>query len=128
MPTCVVERALVRVVEMVPVRVVEMVPVLVVEIVPALVVEMVPVLVVEMVPGFANVVTDRAVTNKAAQKIDLRFFIALLLVIRKSGVLGSAWSSLLRLSSGRLITNNGFALSFYKLCAKTNEIRLSTLN
>ena len=64
-----------------PVRVVEMVPVRVVEMVPVLVVEMVPVLVVEMVPVFANVVADRAVTNKVAQKIDLRFFIALLLVI-----------------------------------------------
>jgi len=79
----------IRVVEIVPVRVVEIVPVrvlplTVVEIVPVLVVEIVPALVVEMVPVFANVVADRVVTNNAAQTTDLRFFIALLLVIRKS--------------------------------------------
>ena len=106
MPTRAVGMVLVRVVEMVPVRVVEIVPVLVVEIVPALVVEMVPALVVEMVPVLANVVTDSAVTNKVAQKIDFRFFIALLLVIKKSGHLGRLGGLLLRLSSGRLITNN----------------------
>ena len=76
---------------MIPVRVVEIVPVLrvvidpveVVEIIPVLVVEIVPVLVVEIVPVFANVVADRAATNNAAQTTDLRFFIAMLLVIPK---------------------------------------------
>lgn len=86
---CVVEIIPVRVVEIVPLR---LEPFAVVEIVPVLVVEIVPVLVVEMVPVFANVGADRAVTNNAAQTTDLRFFIALLLVIRKSGVVGSAWS------------------------------------
>jgi len=71
-----------RVVEIVPVR---EVPVAVVEIVPVLVVEIVPALVVEMVPVFPKAVADKAVTNMAAQTIDLTFFIALLLVIRQSG-------------------------------------------
>ena len=63
---------------MVPVRVVEIIPVrlLVVEIVPVLVVEIVPALVVEIVPVFANVVADTAITNVAAQTIDLRLLIA----------------------------------------------------
>ena len=86
----------VRVVEIVPVRVVEMVPVLVVEIVPALVVEMVPALVVEIVPVFANVVTEKAVTNNVAQTTDLRFFIALLLMIESQGYLGRLGVSPLR--------------------------------
>ena len=64
---------------MVPVRVVEIVPVFVVEMIPALVVEMVPALVVEMVPVFANAVADTAITNIAAQTINLRLLIALLL-------------------------------------------------
>src|SRR3569832_2135960 len=72
-----------RVVDTVPVRVVDMIPVrfglLVVEIVPALVVEMIPDLVVEMVPVFANAVADKAITSVAAQTIDIRFLIALLL-------------------------------------------------
>lgn len=51
----------------------------VVEIIPVLVVEMVPVLVVEMVPVFANAVADRVSTSVAAQTIDLKFLIALLL-------------------------------------------------
>ena len=80
----------IRVVEIVPVRVVEIVPVrlvplTVVEIVPVLVVEIVPALVVEMVPVFANVVADKAATNNAAQTNELRFFTALLLVIRSPG-------------------------------------------
>lgn len=79
-PVRVVEIVPAAVVEMVPVLVVEMVPVFVVEIVPVLVVEMVPVLVVEMVPVFAIVAPDTARTNVAAQAIDLRFFIVLLLV------------------------------------------------
>lgn len=70
-----------RVVEMVPARVLETVPTAVVEIVPVLVVEMVPTLVVEMVPDFARVVADTAMTNIAAQTMDLRFLIALLLVV-----------------------------------------------
>lgn len=79
--------------EIVPVRVVEIVPLrgAVVEIVPVRVVEMVPVLVVEMVPVFAKVGADTAITNIAVQISDLRFFIALLLVMQKSGVIGSAW-------------------------------------
>lgn len=72
-----------RVVDIVPVRVVDIIPVRlgppVVEIVPVLVVEMIPDLVVEMVPVFANAVVDKAITSVAAQTIDLRFLIALLL-------------------------------------------------
>lgn len=82
-----------RVVEIVPVRVVEIVPVRlepVVEIIPVLVVEIVPALVVEMVPVFANAVADTASINVAAQTIDLRLLIALLLRICNSGV-SSAW-------------------------------------
>ena len=83
----------IRVVEIVPVRVVEIVPVrllplAVVEIVPVLVVEIVPALVVEMVPVFAIVVAERAATNNAAQTTELRFFIALLLVILSPGIMG----------------------------------------
>jgi hypothetical protein len=63
-----------------------------------------------MVPVLANVVVNRAVTNNAAQTTALRFFIALLLVIRKSGVLSRLGGSPLSLSSGRLLTNNGFTL------------------
>src|SRR6185295_4892471 len=76
---------LIRVVEIVPVRVVEIVPVrlTVVEMVPVLVVEIVPALVVEMVPVFAGVIADIVMTNDAAKTNDLRFFISLLLVIRK---------------------------------------------
>jgi len=75
---------------MVPVRVVEMVPLrevplAVVEIVPVLVVEIVPAFVVEMVPVFANVVADTAITNVVAQRIVLRVFIALLLLIPSRG-------------------------------------------
>ena len=83
-----------RVAEIVPVRVAEIIPVLevpVAEIVPVRVAEIVPALVAEMVPVLANVVADRAITNNAAQITDLTFLIALLLVIRKSGVTGSAW-------------------------------------
>ena len=81
---------------MVPVRVAEIVPcrgvpLPVAEIVPVRVAEIVPALVAEIVPVFANVVVNRAVTNNAAQTTALRFFIALLLVMRKSGVTGSAW-------------------------------------
>lgn len=99
---------LTRVVEIVPVRVVEIVPrgviapVEVVEIVPVLVVEIVPALVVEIVPVFANVVADREVTNNATQTTDLRFFIALLLVIRSQGYwnrLGGSPLSLLQADS-----------------------------
>jgi hypothetical protein len=68
------------VVEMVPLRVVEIVPVAVVEIVPVRVVEMVPVFVVEMVPLFARVGTETAAKSIAEQTIDLKGFIAFLLV------------------------------------------------
>ncbi len=72
---------------MTPVRVVEITPerLPVVEMTPVFVVEITPALVVEMTPLFANVVTDRAATNNAAQIADLRFFIVLLLVIRNQG-------------------------------------------
>lgn len=73
----------VRVVEIVPSGVID--PVEVVEMVPVLVVEIVPALVVEMVPGFAYVAADKDVINNAAQITALRFFIALLLVIRSQG-------------------------------------------
>ena len=72
-----------RVVDIVPVRVVDMRPVRldppVVEIVPILVVEIIPVLVVEIVPVFANAGADSVITSVAAQTIDLKFLIALLL-------------------------------------------------
>jgi hypothetical protein len=70
----------VRVVEIVPILPVEEDPLAVVEIVPVVVVEMVPVLVVEMVPTFAKPVAERVMTSTAAQAMDLKFFIVLLLV------------------------------------------------
>ena len=87
----------VRVVEIVPERVA---PLPVVEMVPVLVVEIVPVLVVEIVPVFPKVVADTAVTNNVAQTIDLRFFIALLLVIVVRGVWVGLEVCLAKLSSG----------------------------
>ena len=75
---------------MLPIRVVEMVPVRVVEMVPVFVVEMVPALVVEMVPVLAEVETDTAIINIAAQTMALTFFIALLLGILLSGSTKSA--------------------------------------
>ena len=77
----------VLVVEMTPVLVVEMTPVLVVEMTPVLVVEMTPVLVVEMTPVFAIVEADIAKSNVAAQMMDLRFFIVLLLMLNSRGVI-----------------------------------------
>lgn len=93
----------VTVVEIVPVRVVEIVPTrlpptgsadpdLVVEIVPAFVVEMVPAFVVEMVPVFAAVVVDTARTNIAVKVTNLRWVIALLLVL----VFWLAWAAYVR--------------------------------
>ena len=77
---------------MTPVRVVEITPerLPVVEITPVFVVEITPALVVEMTPVFANVVTDRAVTNNTAQIANLRFFIVFAPGDSKSGVVGSA--------------------------------------
>ena len=89
---------------MVPVRVVEIVPVFVVEIVPVLVVEIVPALVVEMVPVFAYVVMETAVTNTAAQTIDLTFFIAFAPGDSSQGYMGRLGGvNLLSSSSGRLV-------------------------
>ena len=64
-----------------------MTPVLVVEMTPVLVVEMTPVLVVEMTPVFAIVEADIAKSNVAAQMMDLRFFIVLLLMLNSRGVI-----------------------------------------
>jgi hypothetical protein len=80
------------VVELTPVRVVEITPerLPVVEMTPLLVVEITPALVVEMTPGFANVVTDRAVTNNTAQIADLKYLICFAPGDSRSGVVGSA--------------------------------------
>lgn len=60
--------------------VVEIVPGVVVEIVPALVVEIVPAIVVEIVPAKTD--EDIATANNEAQRMDLNFFMFLLLAIR----------------------------------------------
>ena len=82
-----------RVVEMMPVRLVDVVPALVVEMMPVLVVEMMPVLVVEIMPDLANAGADIATTKIPAQTIGLRFFIVLLLVLKRQGLNWSARSS-----------------------------------
>jgi hypothetical protein len=110
----------VRVVEIVPVR---EVPVAVVEIVPVLVVEIVPAFVVEMVPVFPQVVADIAVTNNAAKTINLTFFIVLLLVIRRSGLLNRPESLVARAFYADLLTNFNFVL--FKGCARTRKSEFS---
>jgi hypothetical protein len=97
---------MIPVVEIVPVRVVEIVPLretplAVVEIVPLRVVEIVPLLVVEMVPVFPKAGTEISITNTAAQTVNLTFFIALLLLIRKSGNLSRLGDSPAKPPSGR---------------------------
>ena len=74
-------------------RVVEMMPVRLVDVVPALVVEMMPVFVVEIMPDLANAGADIATTKIPAQTIGLRFFIVLLLVLKRQGLNWSARSS-----------------------------------
>jgi hypothetical protein len=70
----------------------EIIPARVVEICPVFVVEICPVFVVEICPDLAATnVGHRAVTNNAAQVTDLRFFIALLLMIRSQVLFWSAW-------------------------------------
>jgi hypothetical protein len=54
---------------------------------------MTPVLVVEMTPVFAIVEADIAKSNVAAQMMDLRFFIVLLLMLNSRGVTWSVLSS-----------------------------------
>jgi hypothetical protein len=93
-----------------PLRVVEIVPVLpleVVEIVPVAVVEMVPVLVVEIVPPLAKVMAESVIISTAAQAMDLKFFIVLLLVT--GNVRGTRSARRFRRQAfplGRLLTNN----------------------
>lgn len=112
------------IVEIVPVRVVEIVPVrlgplLVVEITPVLVVEIVPTLVVEMVPVFANAVADTAITNVAAQIVDLMFPIALLLCNVSQGLCGRLDDSPASLLQVDLPKKSRFAIDHFKGCAKT---------